>query len=152
MSITISTSDRLNAVIFFLMIRRPPRSTLFPYTTLFRSRDHTVPLVRRLDDDRAASEGHRLHRVDDDVEQSLVPAHRRPPHRRHPGIASLEDELRLGGASPAEQDRFMQQDIGAERGPPRLGESITGQVAQGFVEGLAPAPEPRHTLPQRVRE
>jgi len=22
---------------FFLMIRRPPRSTLFPYTTLFRS-------------------------------------------------------------------------------------------------------------------
>src|SRR5438874_13339028 len=28
----------LNAVfIFFLMIRRPPRSTLFPYTTLFRS-------------------------------------------------------------------------------------------------------------------
>src|SRR6476646_6066233 len=24
------------AVIFFLMIRRPPRSTLFPYTTLFR--------------------------------------------------------------------------------------------------------------------
>src|SRR3712207_9596465 len=28
-------SDRL----FFLMIRRPPRSTLFPYTTLFRSYD-----------------------------------------------------------------------------------------------------------------
>src|SRR2546430_8599147 len=28
---------------FFLMIRRPPRSTLFPYTTLFRS-----PLLRRL--------------------------------------------------------------------------------------------------------
>src|ERR1017187_6524190 len=26
---------------FFLMIRRPPRSTLFPYTTLFRS-DHFV--------------------------------------------------------------------------------------------------------------
>src|SRR3712207_8640153 len=27
-------------VFFFLMIRRPPRSTLFPYTTLFRSRRH----------------------------------------------------------------------------------------------------------------
>src|ERR1039458_10572491 len=26
---------------FFLMIRRPPRSTLFPYTTLFRS--HKLP-------------------------------------------------------------------------------------------------------------
>src|SRR2546430_5426640 len=27
---------------FFLMIRRPPRSTLFPYTTLFRSRFREV--------------------------------------------------------------------------------------------------------------
>src|SRR2546422_1280157 len=27
---------------FFLMIRRPPRSTLFPYTTLFRSRERLV--------------------------------------------------------------------------------------------------------------
>src|SRR3712207_9213792 len=26
-----------DSVVFFLMIRRPPRSTLFPYTTLFRS-------------------------------------------------------------------------------------------------------------------
>src|SRR3712207_7425389 len=30
-------------VFFFLMIRRPPRSTLFPYTTLFRS-VHNSPL------------------------------------------------------------------------------------------------------------
>src|SRR2546422_2658382 len=28
----------LSLFFFFLMIRRPPRSTLFPYTTLFRSR------------------------------------------------------------------------------------------------------------------
>src|SRR2546430_15744406 len=27
---------------FFLMIRRPPRSTLFPYTTLFRSELHST--------------------------------------------------------------------------------------------------------------
>src|SRR5690349_22483616 len=27
----------MSDIIFFLMIRRPPRSTLFPYTTLFRS-------------------------------------------------------------------------------------------------------------------
>src|SRR5258705_1979115 len=27
----------MNFFFFFLMIRRPPRSTLFPYTTLFRS-------------------------------------------------------------------------------------------------------------------
>src|SRR3712207_9025219 len=29
----------VRTVFFFLMIRRPPRSTLFPYTTLFRSTD-----------------------------------------------------------------------------------------------------------------
>src|SRR6266496_5498286 len=43
---------------FFLMIRRPPRSTLFPYTTLFRSRlrgagpaglDRPGPVHRRRD-------------------------------------------------------------------------------------------------------
>src|SRR2546430_16724315 len=32
------------------MIRRPPRSTLFPYTTLFRSRERVHPLARRLTD------------------------------------------------------------------------------------------------------
>src|SRR5215204_6056192 len=30
------TSNRSVSLFFFLMIRRPPRSTLFPYTTLFR--------------------------------------------------------------------------------------------------------------------
>src|SRR3712207_8314964 len=29
--------EQSTCVLFFLMIRRPPRSTLFPYTTLFRS-------------------------------------------------------------------------------------------------------------------
>src|SRR2546422_11750620 len=32
---------------FFLMIRRPPRSTLFPYTTLFRSRFQQLLDTRR---------------------------------------------------------------------------------------------------------
>src|SRR5688572_32583611 len=36
---------------FFLMIRRPPRSTLFPYTTLFRSR---VVVARRVAGDLRA--------------------------------------------------------------------------------------------------
>ena len=31
--------EELVGCFFFLMIRRPPRSTLFPYTTLFRSVD-----------------------------------------------------------------------------------------------------------------
>src|SRR2546426_335007 len=44
---------------FFLMIRRPPRSTLFPYTTLFRSRlgEARVPA------DRFLESGGRLHRL-----------------------------------------------------------------------------------------
>src|SRR2546430_15532516 len=32
-----SYASVFNVIFFFLMIRRPPRSTLFPYTTLFRS-------------------------------------------------------------------------------------------------------------------
>src|SRR2546430_3068831 len=34
---------------FFLMIRRPPRSTLFPYTTLFRSLDKLLSIVDEAD-------------------------------------------------------------------------------------------------------
>src|SRR2546430_9344893 len=39
------TTLTLTLFFFFLMIRRPPRSTLFPYTTLFRSRKNlrTLP-------------------------------------------------------------------------------------------------------------
>src|ERR1039458_10639689 len=32
-----------SGLFFFLMIRRPPRSTLFPYTTLFRSHIYGMP-------------------------------------------------------------------------------------------------------------
>src|SRR2546430_17268241 len=35
---------------FFLMIRRPPRSTLFPYTTLFRSRHQGLQVRLGRDD------------------------------------------------------------------------------------------------------
>src|SRR6478609_11609830 len=37
-----SSSLSISLLFFFLMIRRPPRSTLFPYTTLFRSRTSTA--------------------------------------------------------------------------------------------------------------
>src|SRR5258707_11746103 len=50
-------------VFFFLMIRRPPRSTLFPYTTLFRSlarQSHAAHVGRgpRLGDPAGRSEEH----------------------------------------------------------------------------------------------
>src|SRR4029078_13740472 len=35
-------------LIFFLMIRRPPRSTLFPYTTLFRSQRDWQEIAYRI--------------------------------------------------------------------------------------------------------
>src|SRR2546426_12468963 len=55
-------------LIFFLMIRRPPRSTLFPYTTLFRSH-----LLRR------EAPGRRPREEPDRVAEGRVgPAVRRP--------------------------------------------------------------------------
>src|SRR5260370_30558337 len=36
-SASLASPPLLPSILFFLMIRRPPRSTLFPYTTLFRS-------------------------------------------------------------------------------------------------------------------
>src|SRR3712207_7532431 len=49
---------------FFLMIRRPPRSTLFPYTTLFRSdRDVLVEVVDEHTGARRHSKAARRERV-----------------------------------------------------------------------------------------
>src|SRR2546428_4473177 len=49
-------------MLFFLMIRRPPRSTLFPYTTLFRSGQPLdragEPLVGPEDLDGQKADGH----------------------------------------------------------------------------------------------
>src|SRR5436190_3406780 len=63
MILLLSHSDFL---FFFLMIRRPPRSTLFPYTTLFRSL--FLRLLRRREADdldaRSVRDVHSLHHVD----------------------------------------------------------------------------------------
>src|SRR5205823_14553105 len=51
--------------LFFLMLRRPPRSTLFPYTTLFRSHNGVL--------------------VQDNAELSGPTAHgQRPPYKAQP--------------------------------------------------------------------
>src|SRR5256885_6112773 len=41
-------------IFFFLMIRRPPRSTLFPYTTLFRSTSARISYWRGAGDEAMA--------------------------------------------------------------------------------------------------
>src|SRR3712207_8467330 len=56
---------------FFLMIRRPPRSTLFPYTTLFRSR--LYPITVRDPWDSASSL--RLTRLTASSRLALCPDH-----------------------------------------------------------------------------
>src|SRR3712207_8207251 len=43
-------------LVFFLMIRRPPRSTLFPYTTLFRSLVTSISLAN-MDEAGAMAQG-----------------------------------------------------------------------------------------------
>src|SRR3712207_7139532 len=43
-------AEECDLCFFFLMIRRPPRSTLFPYTTLFRSAAHSRARTTRSED------------------------------------------------------------------------------------------------------
>src|SRR5205823_14810371 len=78
--------SHLRSLFFFFMIPRPPRSTLFPYTTLFRSRRRqlhhrpvvVVGLVRALRH-RPAPDRRHAQRVGVDREGGgdvLVPIHR----------------------------------------------------------------------------
>src|SRR3712207_9203538 len=70
------------ALFFFLMIRRPPRSTLFPYTTLFRSVDG-----RRLDVRR----GHAVGRRPDRPVHRRVREHGQAPRGRHRPCAAPDE-------------------------------------------------------------
>src|ERR1041385_6593282 len=58
---------------FFLMIRRPPRSTLFPYTTLFRSRWLNNSLLKQAQPELC---GHCHGNI---AAQFTLPTHRRVP-------------------------------------------------------------------------
>src|SRR2546429_7147511 len=70
---------------FFLMIRRPPRSTLFPYTTLFRShralrdlqggRHGSQPRGPAASRSRGAKDGRRVHRQRDRKSTRLNSSH-----------------------------------------------------------------------------
>src|SRR2546426_1886042 len=52
------------------MIRRPPRSTLFPYTTLFRSHRVQAHVAILLDGDEHARLGHAIELLDVDAERA----------------------------------------------------------------------------------
>src|SRR5690349_22787288 len=59
---TTSCEQTCKSIFFFLLIRRPPRSTLFPYTTLFRSPVHRHE-PSRARSSRSTSLRQVLHRV-----------------------------------------------------------------------------------------
>src|SRR6266480_1006597 len=93
--------------VFFLMIRRPPRSTLFPYTTLFRSR--------------------RLARADPAAAGAPPPARpaaealdrRRTGPRRAPADASRDDRMELRAADRRRADPVRAARIVRRRLPDR---------------------------------
>src|SRR3712207_9437422 len=87
---------------FFLMIRRPPRSTLFPYTTLFRSEDS------RADEDAVGAELHAERRVgrrrdpargEGDDRQTAVLRHPADKLERRAHLLRLGVELILADAA-----------------------------------------------------
>src|SRR5438034_11375806 len=90
--------------LFFLMIRRPPRSTLFPYTTLFRS---LAGARRRLDPTRAP--GRRgdaawYHRIAEAISRefaALMPPKR--ARRRTPEARAARSGCRPRGPLPEDQ-------------------------------------------------
>src|SRR6266540_6235896 len=103
--------------IFFLMIRRPPRSTLFPYTTLFRSHGAGPP--------RPPAQHVEADVRDDPVE---------PGTERRPALEPLE-------ALPRPEQRLLDGVLGLERRsehPIRVGGQLDAMLLQQVLEVLGP--------------
>src|SRR5579864_1121815 len=115
------------SVIFFLMIRQPPRSTLFPYTTLFRSAA-AQPVQQPADDQVPARSRH--HDGDQDG-GDLAPQLAGLPQlqqvvaaRQHADRDEEEErEARRRRPGEAEQQRGGDRDAGP-RGPRHEGERL----------------------------
>src|SRR5256885_14468079 len=92
--------------VFFLMIRRPPRSTLFPYTTLFRS---LWPLERRYG--------------------GATREHRTGPARPHPARVG-------GARIPAHAGRAGGQQGAHAAGHVQLDDSLTHNAIEVYISRL----------------
>src|SRR6266446_302157 len=85
-----------NRVLFlFLMIRRPPRSTLFPYTTLFRSAVLARSPVQHVEGNIRLDRGEHRGDVAADVDAGHPMA--TPRERLGAGLAGAQRYLALGG-------------------------------------------------------
>src|SRR5689334_24178423 len=80
----LSLARVLQCCIFFSMIQRPPRSTLFPYTTLFRSAD---PARARCDDRMRRGDASSLRRLE--LAAGLVPHEDRKSTRLNSSHSSI---------------------------------------------------------------
>src|SRR5436309_11375525 len=58
-------ADDLPLFLFFLMVRRPPRYTLFPYTTLFRSTRFIVVCAQQVYQHEGETHSDNLQRIHD---------------------------------------------------------------------------------------
>src|ERR1041384_5448314 len=130
--------------IFFLMIRRPPRSTLFPYTTLFRSakdRLNTVPefmrhMIRQIAEEIARERGHLEVNVElfekvealGDLSESSAP----PLEWSERALAQLQEKLKQSPQIAAEFVTDMlkrdTEDLAREHGVTRIDESVLLQL------------------------
>src|SRR5688572_33179429 len=92
------------------MIRRPPRSTLFPYTTLFRSIRFDIDLVILFSANPATynRSGKVIPQLKDRIGSVI---HTHYPRERDQGIRILEQEaaIDLGGDWPVVVPYFMKQ-------------------------------------------
>src|ERR1044071_8970820 len=116
------------AFFFFLMIRRPPRSTLFPYTTLFRS---AVPLGHLAPPFRPCLEVAQLHAQD------------RPLDAVHPVVEPLEAVLVSRLLAPVPKRPDLRGEVRA-RGRHRAAFAVRAKVL-ARVEAEARDPGDRST-------
>src|SRR3712207_9489781 len=85
------------------MIRRPPRSTLFPYTTLFRSRPHGVA-APKLDRVHVQGAGKLVHRGFDGVDRLGEPVAADRAGRREVRVDRVPVDLLV--RAPVDRDRL----------------------------------------------
>src|SRR3989449_10662171 len=133
------------------MIRRPPRSTLFPYTTLFRSRLRALAQVAEKEAQNALARSRRRRHVLVDRRQRGL----RQEDGKGEVARSLAPPVLTGGAPqdrPGDGDRLTQRTGGAHQSKIRkTGEGVEGREGRGGPPNLLqpPKPQPRCTPCER---
>src|SRR2546425_7008442 len=154
---------------FFLMIRRPPRSTLFPYTTLFRSASWRAGWSRSATCSRTWCTPRRTRASGCAAHdrRDLARPRRRPRTRLRRGRGDAARRRRPGGAAllppphcgPGPRGARLFRDAGARRAPDRPVSIVPAArpraprqpaAVRPLPAGHGPA-EPRRVEPPRLR-